>query len=546
MVWEFGEQAVKGINDLYFQIKNEEFVRNELGKGQWIQVSGRQEMNSSDASFYCGLMSLDKLESVFRDISWDIKAGSCYPGFCFDDGDDSEYMSNCDCEDGKEAIVFYREFYGIKPNITEISQEFILLNNLYYEEKDHSYYSIKEDGQCDQAVRIEGNDVWIKLSYLMRYISAKQKALLLFFDFRFFSKGSLAENGLQEFDKDIKEDNIFYSINGREMTLPTKTFSRLVGKKILLPRDKKTCGYWPFEKEREYVDYIIGVDAYGEPRKFTSNPAKLSDYYNTNSGAPHYLTPVFFKKEVLQKYISDPSKYEIRNGYLNCGLLWGLSIDIDHRDYVMAYLGDLGTYLPECEQDYWKSFNVLTDEGISKSSLLRDFMNVAASPEIADVQFKTAYKELNTAWEKKIGWPLFNPLAEGDEYNLENIRIPLSESQEEFDQQVLALNKTIVDSLNEKKIGKDITLTDNMKGISKFEEWLKVKGVTGYEQHISFLRDLQTLRSTGTGHRKGKDYLKISSKFQLSENDKKADFERILKSAISFVDFLKLSLDSIV
>ena len=28
----------------------------------------------------------------------------------------------------------------------------------------------------------------------------------------------------------------------------------------------------------------------------------------------------------------------------------------------MAYLGDLWAHLPESEQDYWKSFNVLTDE----------------------------------------------------------------------------------------------------------------------------------------------------------------------------------------
>lgn len=536
---------MKDLYDSYFQVNNEEYIRNQLGSEQWVQVSGRKEMNSADAAFHCGLIGLDKLDSIYRDISWDITGRSCYPGFYCDAGDDSEYMSNCDEEEGKEAIVYYREFYGIKPNATEISQEFILLNNMYYEENDHSYYSIKEDGQCDQAIRIEGDSVWIKLSYLMRYIAAKQKGLLLFFDISFSIPGSLEDNGLKEFNKEVKEKNIFYSLNGGEMTIPTKTFSRLVGKKIILPREKKTCGYWPFEKEREYVDYIIGVDNYGEPRKFTSNPDKLSNYFGANEGAPHYLTPVFFKKEVLQKYISDPSKYEISGGYLSCGFLWGLSIDVDHRDYVMAYLGDLGTYLPECEQDYWKSFNVITDEKISKSSLLRDFMNVAASPEIADVKFKNVYREINAAWEKKMGWPIFNPLAEGDTYNLDNIRIPLSESQEEFDQQVLALNKTIVDSLNEKKLGKEITLTENMKGISKLEEWLKVKEIMGYEQHISFLRNLQELRSSGTGHRKGKDYQKIAAKFQLSENNKRSDFERILKSAIQFVEFLKISLDSL-
>jgi len=43
---------VKDINDLYFQTKNEDFVRNELGRGQWVQVAGRKEMNSADKLSY--------------------------------------------------------------------------------------------------------------------------------------------------------------------------------------------------------------------------------------------------------------------------------------------------------------------------------------------------------------------------------------------------------------------------------------------------------------------------------------------------------------
>ena len=120
-----------------------------------------------------------------------------------------------------------------------------------------------------------------------------------------------------------------------------------------------------------------------------------------------------------------------------------------------------------------------------------------------------------------------------------NIRIPLSDGQEEFDQQVLALNKTLVDSLNEKKIGKEITLVDGMKGISKFEEWFKVKGITNFEPYVSFLRDLQELRSTGSGHRKGSSYEKICKKLNITNNDRKTDFENILNTGLSFLDFLE-------
>ena len=85
----------------------------------------------------------------------------------------------------------------------------------------------------------------------------------------------------------------------------------------------------------------------------TSDPAKLSNYFGANPEAPHYLTPVFFKKEVLQRYLSHPDRYSVEDGYLRCQSLWGMAIDNHHKDYVSAYLGDLGRDLPEAEQNHW-------------------------------------------------------------------------------------------------------------------------------------------------------------------------------------------------
>lgn len=71
-----------------------------------------------------------------------------------------------------------------------------------------------------------------------------------------------------------------------------------MGKRILLPKPVEECGYEPYSRneENEYPEYIIGIDEYGEPRSYTSNPAKLSNYFGANPGAPHYLTPVFSRK----------------------------------------------------------------------------------------------------------------------------------------------------------------------------------------------------------------------------------------------------------
>ena len=533
------------IKTLYHQEENEKYINTKFGKEQWVLLSGKTQMNGADASFSSGLISLDHLKDLYRNDSWDIQSEYCTPGFQTDEGDNSEYHRNCEDNEGKEVLVYQREFYGIKPNLTELSEEFRLINNLYFEESEKSYYSIKKDGQCDLAVRINGDAISVRLDYLMRYISAKQMALVLYFDISFAVSGGLKDNNLERFNKTVKNDEFYYSVCGNEMNFPEKrTISRLLGKRIILPRNKNTCGFWPFEKKRNYMDYVIGMDERGIEISHSSDPDKLSNCFVSIKDEPQYLTPVFFKKDVLQKYMHD-SKYEITDSYLKCGYLWGLSIDLDHRNYVMAYLGDLGSYLPECEQNHWKSYNVLTDEKISKSSFMKDFLNVPAKPEIADIKFKNTFSSLNSDWEAKFGWPLFLPLNGADEYIKNNLRIPLSNGQEEFDQQVLSLNKLIIDSLNEKQIGREITLQQNMHGITKLEEWLKAKGAEGFEPHICFLRDLQELRSSGTGHRKGKNYQQIINKMNLIGSDKKADFEKLLLHSIEFLEYMEKILETI-
>lgn len=131
------------------------------------------------------------------------------------------------------------------------------------------------------------------------------------------------------------------------------------------------------------------------------------------------------------------------------------------------------------------------------------------------------------------------PLSRDDQYNLTQIRIPLGDSQPEFDQLVLALVKVLIDSLNEKELivaGND---NANIKGISKLEKWIQTNKGSGYEEHIMFLRDLYKLRSTGSGHRKGKEYDKISNKFSLSERSKKDSFETILQKSNNFLKYLE-------
>ena len=97
----------------------------------------------------------------------------------------------------------------------------------------------------------------------------------------------------------------------------------------------------------------------------------------------------------------------------------------------------------------------------------------------------------------------------------------------------------LIDSLNEKEIVKQFKNPTDLKGgISKLEYWLSELNFPDYQQQIKFLRNLQELRSTGTGHRKGKGYEKAAGVFGLNTDNYVDVFDRILLQANAFILFL--------
>ncbi|MBO7127200.1 hypothetical protein J6W78_06605 [bacterium] len=529
-------------SNAYYQIANRKFIEKEYGeygKSLWVQISGHKDLNGADALFWCVLVEKNNVDVVFRDHSWDVPIGEGGPGF-IDDGDNVKYRSN-KLGDEFEPLLYYREFYGIKKPVNELSQEFILLNNIYFDEQKKAYCTILENGTTEEVVRVIGENTFlIKLSYLTRYAAAKQMAAVLFYDIRTNFDVDTKELGVKKFSDEHKDKNVFYQVYGGNLeVIPKNAFSVLTGKKIIYPGPVETCGYWPFEKEKEFVEFLIGIDENGNEKSFTCNPDKLANYFGNNRGAPLYLTPVFFKREVLLKYISKPDLYSIDDGYLRCNGLWGIAIDNDHKDCISVYLGDLGRDLPESEMLYWKSFNIVSDEGVSVTSFKRDFLGIPADSDMIDHKFKGHYIETNEAWNRKFGWPLFVPLTNDDQHNFDTLRIPLTEeSQPEFDGLILSLVKVLIDSLNEKKFQENIESEKDLKGIGKLEKWLERSGYNDFKTHIKFLRNLQELRSKGTGHRKGNGYNKIASSFGVGDKKLKEVFEDILSKADAFLIYM--------
>ena len=529
------------MDNLIYQREMMDFIKKFPNNGNvMIPIHGRTEKYGTDAYFQCRLFPLEYVEKELETDDTNAWGGTT-PGFT-QFGDDGEAIySRFNNQVNMEPFVIERNYHGlVNQDELEIVEEFRLLNNLYFDRAKNEYIDLENE---KTVIRIENGFVTVDRKYLKRYLSVKNMVMLVHCNSR-YSTTSLEQRLPKDFNPEVM-DNRIYKLSFGEIC--RKPFSLLNAKIAIYGCSIQDCEYWPYSESKEYEDYTIGVDEDGNDIFFTSDPSKLSNYYVDNNGAPHYLTPVYFKREVLGKYYDNPDRYLIESGILRCGTLWSLYIDNESSEYVSAYLGDLGRNLSKKEQMHWKNYNITIDGKLSHSKFMRDFLSTLSSSESPVFIFQNKYNKLNDAFKEKFGYQLFLQLHNDDEYILKSLRIPLLESQAEFDQQILALVKLIIDSLNEKGIEKLLsTETEKLSGsILKLEELFSQHGFADYEDVINFLKNLQGLRSSSVAHRKGRQYDKIVKAFQLGEISKLEAFEKIINKANDLLNYIEHNLDKI-
>ena len=430
---------------------------DELGCGEWTVLYEYQDnAKGSRCSYSALLLSARVVDSVKRP-GWDISIGrGMTPGFSqqYDNGEEVVTYGRFDI-DGIEPLIYCRNFHGIKPRQFDLSEEFRLFHNLYHDRHNDRYIHVDDRGNEIIAAEIDRGRARVLTRLLRQYMAARQLALALFFDHRAHGDLDLAtaKATLKPFDKTSRDQCYSFSLG----EVDRKAFSRLIGKKIVLPPPISHCGVWPYDslQKVKYAEFIIGTDDHGSPVKHSCNPDGLANYFGANEHAPHYLTPVWFTRDVLSRYYENPNKFSVEDGYLRCGSLWGIQIDNNIPDHVAAYLGDLGRDLQYEEQIFWTNFNVTPgDRKPRETNFRRSFAAEFTDPSEPDLVFKQRYTGLNEAWERKFGWPLYRPLHEGDAHVLRQFRLLISDNIGEFDSQILLLIKLIVDSLNEAEIAK--------------------------------------------------------------------------------------------
>ena len=439
--------------------------------------------------------------------------------------------------DALRPLLVRRYFSGAWPGYIEFCEEFRHYHNLADDREKSVLLDFDSSGYRIEVARIAKDLVEVQMPYVLPFMAATKLCLAVYFVVDRFSILPLEFIPADERELTHTDTRSCYfrrvaSCNFRP---EYRTFSRLVGKVIVQPPPRAQCGKWPFDERtsKPKAPFTIDVGPDGTAREFTSDPDKLANFFGANPGAPLYVTPVYFRKNVLSKYYADPDRFTVSDSQLECLNLWTLRLDNNHPDYVVVFLGDLGRDLPYEEQLHWKQFNIAPERGLSDTYFRRMILGEWTEPQAVDLVFRGQYVRLNTRWRNTVGWPLFLDLGAGDEYLLTTMRIPLSDSQAELDQQVLTLAKLLVDSLNEKALAEHTDAEQaGEKGISRLESFLLGRAFPHTGTTCRFLRDLQALRSSGVGHRKGRNYRAALSNLKVDGLKGPAVMDTLLLDAV--------------
>ena len=522
----------------------------------WITVS--------DEYIHSALVSDDKVDECMRDYQWDLARGQGGPYISTCGDGTFEYLRDYE---GLEKFVIYRDGFGKHPAYVELSEEFRLFSGMherYKAEYEREFIAIDDNGNEDVVAIIQGIHVTIKAKVLRSYLAARRVNLLTFVDIMRYSDSTYSELGIVPKQNDIvSEVGIIYNYTNLVGHLAggKKSGGWIMGKCLLRYKAEDfDAKRYPFDANDDYEEFIIGYDENGDEFSYTCDDHQLSNYFKKCGDAPLTVTPVFFRKTVLDKYYNDPSRYQVDDGCIYSEGVWSLRVDNDQRDYAVVILGDLGK-LPHEEQLYWKGYNIAPPPkaGFSNTAWARWFEGRFYNPEFPDLKFKNLFRVFGEQWGKSFLWPLFLSLAQDDEHRFKTLHcLTQPNNPNDFEEQILSMTKVMIDSLNESELVANIDEANNdvqarMKelnvadkksvkgGISKFELFLLSRGVN-LQESILFLRNLQELRSSTTAHRKSRNKKNgCEDYFQLNSRTQQIVLENIFTKGIELLEGLKNS-----
>lgn len=410
--------------------------------------------------------------------------------------------------EGGEALLFRRSFEGMdRREPFELSQKLLHALGIFFVDYRSAYCRLDENGDLEDIVNIfsaEGSHfydrfemVTIRAKELAEYMALSETTLVRRFDFTRVDRANFqgwgnpqrATKGTDDLSYCTgAEDGYGSWANGYQIIR-----TRLTAEELTARAEREASG-----ANKEYETFIVNDWNNGQITEASCDPNSTGNYF-TQSDSPHALSPAFFRAEVLARYKADPNKYKLDERSITCRGAWHLkSYDINDEGQVHAYLCDLAL-LPIAEQRYWKVFNESPKGSISKRAIENDFQARRSTEYNPVVSLKDKVRLLNEAappW-----WS--NRTAE----LIDAVRTPVTGSEKEWADELLALDQLLVEGLIERKIRAAIDYAGGTRpaeagSLNALQGFLVARGFSEDEarESIEPFRLLHRLRSKVRGH----------------------------------------------
>lgn len=513
----------------------------------------------SGENIFCALVDDEHLEECMKNHTWEIRPG--------------DYSDRIDVSHNKFLNFRNQPEPGVIPFVYMISAQderkpqFIINNDfrtvysLFEKYINHqTTYYVQTTKTCREikVLWIEDNVVKANINYIKEFLGITGMNLLLYYDTMIWKDKTYEEWRIKP-QRNVPADCedvafLFSHLSGTGLDDTKKSGAWFLGKCVIRHEKVNEFGVWNADEEG-YETFIVGQDDSGNIIEKTCDENQLPNWFTRKNDEYWALTPVYFHREVLDKYLANADRYHVGDAYLDAPS-WGLKMDNDRTDGLVAvFLKDLGD-LPFEEQKHWKIFNIAPPVSacLSNTAIMRSFWGAPTNPSSDPaLVFKQKYTELRKVWNTKYGWDLIKPLSPDDENEFNNLHQMTDDNNlKDFTYQILTLTRSIIDSLNEKELLERIDASNSdyqqymaehgnkMDGsILRLEWYLRTSGSYNATMLV-YLRKLQSYRSKNAAHRRGtadKELNKLKCFFGLDKASQKDALNGIFSQLTVYIEY---------
>jgi hypothetical protein len=437
-----------------------------------------------------------------------------------------------------ERLVFQRYFEYVKdaPNLPELSQKMVQALELHWYPPLNGYCRMNNRGDIETIISVQhienltrtdpGLVVLMRADVLHRCMDIWQSGLVRRFDFTRFDRDNMNFTTIDE-QFEHQADALSYCCG----LSATSSFAN--GVQVV-----KSSGRSPWmaadeergHKKKEYATFICQDTKNNQITEHSCDERVLSNYFDPTSSKPFFISPVFFRPEVLQRFKSDSEKYTLELRTIHCRNSWSLrTYDINEAGQVHTYLGYLG-HLPYEEQLYWKSFNEAPKAPISARAFKTDF----------EANWDDGYDPLRSLKNKIAKLDNKSPTwwqARPDDLD-NRVQYPVTTSVDEWAGALHHLDQLLVEGFKVQGLrallqSENMTTDKNWASLKLIEEVLKLRALSDSDinQSLAPLRRLHYLRSKTSGHATD-----IRSKLAAEELSKHQSLAAHFKSLVADCD----------